>query len=308
MSLSARRKGFLRIIGRYMLFISRGIISWLPDPVFRFLIPLFVEMSKPLMWRKKHIVRENLQTAFGNEKTEAEIKAILGKYFANIGLGMIELVYFLDRPKKILENVTIIGKENLDEALSKGRGVILLSAHFGDFILMYLRMALEGYKINCIMRRMKDAQFEEYISEYLKKNGVQKIYSLPHRQCVVQSLKCLRDNQVLFMLLDQNYGEGSGVFVDFFGRQAATATGPVVFSSRSGAPIVPIFIVREGKAGEHKIIIDPPIKLEAAQNEEAGLTRNTAQLTKIIERYIRRYPYEWGGWMHRRWKSRPVLV
>lgn len=308
MLLISGHKEFLRAIGRNMLFISRWIISRLPYPVFRILTPFFVAIGQPLIKRKKSIVLENLHTAFGGEKTEQEINSILGRYFDTIGFGMIELIYFLDRPEKIIEKVTIEGKENLDEALNKGQGVILLSAHFGDFILMYLRMALAGYKTNCIMRRMKDKQFEEYISDYLNKNGVQKIYSLPHRQCVVHSLKSLHDNQILFILLDQNYGEDGGVFVDFFGRPAATATGPVVFSYRSGAPILPIFIVRDGAAGRHKIIIDLPVTLEVAQDEQSRLVRNTAQLTKIIEGYIRRYPYEWGGWMHRRWKSKPVLA
>jgi len=306
MSLILGHKKFLRAVGRYALKIIRWIINHLPYPIFRIFTPLFVIIGRPLIKRKKQIVLENLHTAFGNEKTEQEINHILNRYFDNMGFGMIELIYFLDRPEKIVEMVTIESKERLDEALSKGQGAILLSAHFGDFILMYLRMALAGYKINCIMRRMKDAQFEEYISDYLNKNGVQKIYALPHRQCVVHSLKRLHDNQVLFILLDQNYGEDGRVFVDFFGQPAATATGPIVFSYRSGAPILPIFIVRDGPGGKHKIIIDPPVQLESAEDEQSRLIHNTSQLTKIIEEYIRRYPYEWGGWMHRRWKSKQV--
>ena len=291
-----------------MLFVSRWVISRLPYRIFMILTPLFIIIGRPLIRRKKQIVLENLRTAFGGEKTDQEINSILTGYFDTMGFGMIELVYFLDRPEKIMEKVTIQGKKHLDEALSKGQGAILLSAHFGDFILMYLRMALAGYKVNCIMRRMKDKQFEDYISDYLNKNGVRKIYSLPHRQCVAHSLKSLHENQILFILLDQNYGEEGGVFVDFFGKPAATATGPVIFSYRSGASILPAFIVRDGAGGRHKIIIDPPVRLEAAQDVQSRLVRNTALLTKIIEGYIRRYPCEWGGWMHRRWKSKPVLA
>lgn len=295
-------------MGRHALLLSRRIIRRLPDPVFRILTPFFVVLGRPLIRRKKGIILENLHTAFAGEKTEREINGIFSRYFDNIGFGMIELIYFLDRPEKIVEKVTIEGRENLDEALRKGQGAILFSAHFGDFILMYLRMAMAGYKINCIMRRMKDEQFEDYISDYLDQNGIRKIYPLPYRQCVARSLKSLRDNQILFMLLDQNYGAGGRVFVDFFGRPAATATGPVVFSYRSGAPILPVFIVRDGARGRHRIIISAPIKFDAAQDEPSGLVRNISQLTKIIEGYIRRYPSEWGGWMHRRWKSKLVFA
>ena len=167
-------------------------------------------------------------------------------------------------------------------------------------------MALAGYKTNCIMRRVRDEQFEEYISDFRNKNGIQTIYSLPHRQCVGNSLKRLRDNQVLFILLDQNYGEDGRVFVDFFGQPAATATGPVVLSNRSKAPILPIFILRDG-TNRYKIKIDPPVQFETPPNGQSDIVHSVSQLTKIIEKYIRSYPHEWGGWLHRRWKSKPMM-
>jgi len=273
----------------------------------RLLTPFFIVIGRHLIKKERRIILENLRTAFSREKTEQEINSIVNSCFDSIGYGMIELMYFSGHPEKIVEKVTIEGKENLDEVLKKGQGAILLSAHFGNFPLMFWRMALAGYKTNCIMRRMRDEQFGKYVSNFSNENGVREIYSLPHRQCVERSFKSLRDNQILFILLDQNYGEDGRVFVDFFGHPAATATGPVTFSYRSGAPILPVFIMHDG-LDRNKIIIDPPVKLEAAQYEESGLTRNTAQLTKIIEGYIRRYPQEWVGWMHRRWKSKPAAL
>lgn len=300
-------KKFLRAIGRNAFFIIRRVIGCLPYRVSRFLTPFFIIIGKRLIKKKKRIILENLHTAFDREKSEQEISSIVKSYFDSIGSSIMELIYFLDHPKGIVEKVTIEGKEHLDEVLKKGRGAILLSAHFGNFPLMFWRMALAGYKTNCIMRPMRDKHFEKYATDFGNKNGVREIYSLPHRQCLKHSLKSLRDNQILFILLDQNYGEAGGVFVDFFGQQAATATGPVIFSYRSGAPILPVFIVRDG-VDQYKIIIDLPVTLEAAQYEHLSLVRNIAQLTKIIEGYIRRYPHEWVGWMHRRWKNKPVVL
>jgi len=307
MSLISIHKKFLRAFGRNAFFITRCIISRLPYELVRLLTPFFIVIGRHLIKKERRIILENLRTAFSREKTKQEINSIVNSCFDSIGYGMIELMYFIGHPKKIEEKVTIEGKENLDEALKQGQGAILLSAHFGNFPLMFWRMALEGYKTNCIMRRMRDGQFEQYVSNFSNENDVRAIYSLPRRQCVERSLKSLRDNQILFILLDQNYGEAGGVFVDFFGQLAATATGPVMFSYRSGASILPVFIVRDG-VGRNKIIIDSPVTLEAAQSEQLGLVRNTAQLTKIIEGYIRRYPHEWAGWMHRRWKTKPVLA
>jgi len=262
-------------------------------------------VGRPLLNKKRLLALRNLKTAFGREKDERQIKKIADDCFNNFGKGMIDLIWFLDRPKQILEKVSIIGKEHLDKTLQRGKGAILISAHFGNFILMYLRMVKEGYKINVIMRRMRDQSFEKYISSLRDENGIRTIYDLPPKPCIQQSLKCLRNNEILFILLDQNYGGMGGVFVDFFGQQAATATGPVIFSSRTGSSILPIFIQGE-QENYHKIIIEPPVELEESQANPQSLVDNVAILTKIIERHIRQSPHEWGGWMHRRWKSQEI--
>jgi len=113
----------------------------------------------------------------------------------------------------------------------------------------------------------------------------------------------LRNNELVFIPLDQNFGSGGGVYVEFFGRKAATATGPVVFAKRTGATILPMFVVRQ-EDDRHKVIIEPLLQLEDIEDEKKSVEVNTAKITKVIEKYIRQYPQEWG-WMHRRWKSQP---
>ncbi len=296
-------KKFLRYLARKAFYAIRRITRCAPWWFFKIAEPFLIAIGSVFIIRRNHVVLENLEFAFGSEKNKNEINRIARDWARNMSSGMIELIYLIDRPEEIKKRVSIEGKDNLDTALSKGRGVILVSAHFGNFVLMLLRIALDGYKTNYIMRRMKDEEFREYVYDYCAERGVHTIYSSPFRECVEQSFRALRDNQLLFILTDQNHGERNGVFVDFFGKPAATATGPVVFSSRSKTPILPVFIVNDG-TGRHKISIEPPVKLEASQHEELFLERNTTQLTKIIEGYIRRYPHEWGGWMHLRWKTK----
>ena len=117
----------------------------------------------------------------------------------------------------------------------------------------------------------------------------------------MKSLRVLRRNGLLFIPIDQNFGGEGGVFVDFFGRKAATAPGPAVFSSRTGAPILPMFIVREGD-DNHKIIIEKPVVLENVGDDKESVRHNMSKVTAIVEKYIRKYPHEWA-WMHRRWKT-----
>ncbi|HBR14802.1 MAG TPA: hypothetical protein DD723_04565 [Candidatus Omnitrophica bacterium] len=303
MKLKEHLKQFNRSLGRYALVSTRWIISKLPYAAFRLFSSVFIAVGRPFIKKKQRLAMESLHIAFGKEKDEAEIRKIASACFNNFGRGMIDLIYFIDRPRKISECVSIEGKEHLDKALAAGNGAILVSAHFGNFILMYMGILQAGYKTNVIMRRTRDQTFESYISGFRNEQGLKTIYDLPPRQCVQQSIKALRHNEVLFILLDQNYGTDGRVFVDFFGQKAATASGPVVFSKRTQSPILPVFIMREG-GDRHKITIDPPVPLEKGRDEQEEILLNVAKLTQLIEARIRQHPHEWGGWMHKRWKSR----
>ena len=304
MTFQSHIKQFERAVGRFVLIGMRAIIRRLPYSIFQLLTFVFTMIAWPVLAKKRRIATESLKIAYGHAKSPAEISQIASACFKNFGRGMIDLIYFIDHSQKIVENISISGKENLEQALAKGNGAIIVSAHFGNFILMYTRILKEGYKTNVIMRRTRDEVFEKYISGFRDEQGLQTIYDLPARKCVQQSLKALRSNEVLFILLDQSYGSDGRVFVDFFGKQAATATGPVVFSNRTGAPILPMFIRRE-RGLKSQITIQPPISLEEGEGQDI-VVRNVAKISKIIEAQIRLYPHEWGGWMHKRWKSRTI--
>ena len=210
----------------------------------------------------------------------------------------------IDRPLLMKKRVEFEGKKHLDAALSQGRGVILVSAHFGNFPLMLGKLSMEGYKTGAIMRPMRDNRAEKFFIEKRRKFKIRTIYSQPRQACVENTIKALRNNEIVFIPIDQNFGTG-GVFVNFFGKKAATATGPVVLALRTKAMILPCFIVRQ-KDDTHKIIFEPPIDLEKDRLRKGIIIDTTQRLTDIIEAYIRIYPAEWG-WIHRRWKSKPNL-
>lgn len=296
-------KKFKRDLARYALHASSWMITRLPYPAVRSITKGFTVLGFCLAIRQRKIAVESLSVAFGKEKAQSDIQRITRECFENLGRGMIELIYFMAHPEMIREKVFFEGKEHLDTALAQKNGVIAVSAHFGNFPLMLLRFAQEGYKTNAIIRPARDEKIEEYFFGLRSRLGLNTIYSHPRKTCVDTSLKVLRNNEFLFIPLDQNFGSGAGVFVDFFGQKAATATGPVVFAMRTKSPILPIFTVRENDT--HRILIEPPIFLEEGKDDKETIFINTSRITQIIERYIRKYPQEWG-WMHRRWKSRPA--
>jgi KDO2-lipid IV(A) lauroyltransferase len=213
----------------------------------------------------------------------------------------VELVNMIGKPPEFVKSrYELVNKENLDKALAKGKGVILVSAHFGNFISMIVRLTCEGYKAGAIMRPLKDERFERFLSGERDRFKIHTIKSIPRKECVAETIRSLRNNEAIFLPLDQNFGTG-GVFVNFFGRKAATATGPVVLAQRTHAAIVPCFIIRQ-KNNCHRIVIEPEMSLARGATEQDSIRINVQNLTAIIESYIRRYPAEWS-WIHRRWKA-----
>lgn len=254
---------------------------------------------------RKHraIAIESLTLAFGKEKSKEQIEKIAGDCFCSMASTAVEFFMFMRCPSRIKKFVEIEGLHHLDEALSRGKGVVALSAHFGSFPLLLSRLALAGYPMHSVLRRMRDERLDKLFEKKRDRMGVGSIYTQPRQECVAQCLKSLRKNEIVFIQLDQNFGTG-GVFVDFFGVKAATATGPIVLSVRTGASIVPMFIHRV-KGPKHKIVIQPPLTVHKDTMGENNLVSTVAEFTLMIENYIRKYPHEWG-WIHKRWKARPI--
>lgn len=303
MDIRKQIKVFQRMLARHGMFATAWLLKFLPGWALEGLTRSLVAVGYCLVLRQKSLARESLSTAFGQEKSSAERERIVEQSFSNIGRGMVEMLYLMSHPSKLDQKVFCEGREHLDRALQEGKGAIVVTAHFGNFPLMMLYFAHQGYKVNTIMRPARDEKLEQYLLKQRIKLKINTVYALPRKECVMQSLKVLRNNEMLFIPLDQNFGGGGGVFVDFFGQKAATATGPVIFARRTQSPILLMFIVRQNDH-RHKIIIEPPLALEEGKDEESDLLNNTQKITQVIEKYIRRYPQEWG-WMHRRWKSRP---
>ena len=249
----------------------------------------------------RRIVSENLETAFPR-RTKQERDYLTKQFFYVFGAGSLELLHFLKHPELVDTNVTLHGREYLEEAFSLGKGVIAITAHFGNFPLMLAKLAREKFPTYVIARPLRDEKSGDYIHQMRNEAGIKTIFSYPRKECVNATIKTLRDNKLVCMLMDQNFGTG-GVWVDFFGKLAATPTGAIVFALRTSAAVVPMFIVRE-KPGHHVVYIERKVELKACEKNEEALLINTASFSKIIERWVVRYPDHWG-WIHKRWKSRP---
>ena len=250
-----------------------------------------------LLRKPRKIALNNLHLALGSEKSEEEIKQICLDSFKNIGRDMMEnsrYLEFRDSYSKTL--VRLEGKEYLDKALKQGKGAIALTAHLGNFPLMCVRLANEGYPLSIVNRFSKNLKIVKFITSVTDTFGLELIPLKPPMTCVARCFKALKENRILMVHIDLN-APVTEAWVDFFGYLVPTFKGPVVFSLRTGAPILPVFTIRNPDS-HHKIIIHPPFGLNTTGNSQQDITSNIAQLTKIVEATVREYPEQW-------WWARP---
>lgn len=295
-----KKKFLKRRLGWYAI---KGIISLngiLPLNLSYFVGKTLGSIAYLCVRRHRKIALGSLSIAFP-DKSLKENKKIVRNFFIFMAQGTFELLHFLKNPAE-LGNTRIQGQKHLDEALKKKRGVILLTAHLGNFPLMSLKLAKAGYTANVVIRQMRDTSANNYFHNLRIAGGVKTICSLPRRQCIRGILNALRNNEVVIMLMDQNFGSG-GVWVKFFNKLAATPIGPIVLAARAKAAVVPAYIYREGK-GKHCIKVFPQEELISLDNKQEAVLLNAIKFTRMIEGWIREFPCQWP-WIHRRWKSRP---
>lgn len=293
-----------RLIGRKIGFFFLKLFAWITGglPLWwsYFVGRLAGNIFYIFVARYRRIALDSLHIAFP-DKPDRERKTIAKQSMIMMMQGALE-VFFCVRNHKIFDNIRFEGKQYLDSALKKKRGVIGMTAHFGNFPMMTAKFAKEGYVTNAIARPMRDPEAGDYIFDLRTIFGIKTIFSYPRKVVVRDTIKALRNNELVLIQMDQNFGTG-GVWVKFFGRLAATPVGPIIFALRTGAVLLPIFIVREAP-GKHCIKILPPPEFEKSENTDETVLLNAIKFSKIIEDQIRENPVHWG-WVHRRWKSRP---
>lgn len=235
------------------------------------------------------------------EKTDRERRALYAEMCRHQATNLMELMRFAGGKDAELGGLLDVrGEEIVQAALSRGKGVLILIAHFGNYDLMGLYASkLFGYPLTIITKTLKDAKLNALWWEMRRKAGVTEIPAhKAYRPCV----RALQQNGLVGFMLDQNRPNPQGVYVDFFGKLASTTPGLAFMSAQTGAPVVPVFM-RRTPEGRHVLEVRPILEPPPDRKEET-LLAFTAACTKIIEEEVRRFPAQWL-WLHKRWKSRP---
>ncbi len=245
-------------------------------------------------------VLSNLRIALGKEKSRSELSRIAKKQFAYIYMGFCEAVRAVKlSPKKFANLVKIEGEEYLKEALAKGKGVVGVCAHFGNFPLTLSGLTSAGYPVNTMIREQSNPGMEKFFQELRRKLKIAWIPKYPLFASIQNSMKWLKKNGLLCILMDQH--SGKGVTVDFFGHPVFAAIGAATFARRMDSVALPIFSLKNPD-GTYRIIIREPIKLIKTEDVRKDIANNTACFMKIIESFVHEYPEQWFGWLHRRFR------
>lgn len=231
---------------------------------------------------------ENLRHAFP-EKGDKTIRLYARLTFHNFGKYLVDFFRFDKFDRIAMEKeVTIVGKENVDECLRKGRGLITVTAHLGSWELGGVVMALLGYKFNVVALSHGSAKVDTLFVRQRENKGVKVI---PLGTAVARCLGALRRNELIALLGDRNINE-TGIRVKFFDKEVSLPKGPAVLSLHNNTPILPGFLVRT-KEDKFCLILDRPLPDVKEGTMEERLRKLTRELVNVIERYIRQYPGQW---------------
>ena len=234
------------------------------------------------------------------EKSERERRQILDRMYRNLGMNLLETMRFPSRTDEQLKAlIRVEGEDIVKELLGRGKGLIFLSAHIGNWDLMCTIAPRFGYPLTIITKDIKNKAVNELWMDIRQRFGLRFV---PAHNSYRQCLTALKKNELVGFILDQNMIRTEGVFVDFFGKPACTTPGLAYMSAQSGAPVVPVFTIRE-KDGCHLIKVLPPIEPPPDRKPETA-HEYTQKYTKAIEDVVRQYPDQWI-WIHRRWRTVP---
>ncbi len=246
---------------------------------------------------------DGLRLAFP-EKTDKELNSIAKASFKNMITTFVEFAYTSKySDEKIASKIKVEGLENLENALSKGKGAVVITGHIGNWENIASIVAIKKMRPAFIVRSLDNHKIGKYVEHWRTKRGGQEISRSVHSgsKDLRSIFEALKDNKPIGFLSDQNFSDG--VFVYFFGKLACTAAGSVSIAMKTGSPILFAFDKRH-KDYTHTVTFSEEMPLDIKESKDKTILYNTQKYTKILEDYIAKNPKDWL-WMHRRWNTFP---
>ena len=274
------------------------IIAGIPKSIIHYLGNLLGILIYYTDFTHRRIVKRNLKFAYPEWK-DGEICKIAGRIFRNVGITVFEILQMGFFSKEdFLRNIRIKGEEHLKNAVAGGKGVIIISAHLGNWEAASLfSPCYLGYPVTVVARNIESGFVNKRLIKFRSRFGnsvIDKEGALP------EMMNTLRNGKILALLIDQGTKRSEGVELLFFGKKVTVTPAAAMLALRCKSPVLPVFCVREDDR-KLTIIIEPPVQIVRTNNLREDLKTNAQTMTDIIEEIIRKYPDQWL-WLHKRWK------
>jgi KDO2-lipid IV(A) lauroyltransferase len=250
--------------------------------------------------RHRRLALANLERALGKETTASDRTRIAHDSFRHFGRVAADILKWPHlRPSHREKLLRVEGEEHIRRALGAGRGVLVFSAHFGNWEVAAQAIGRLG-PLNVVARPLDNPLIEARLGRFRSRLGARVISKFHAAKPILQAL---RRNEIVAILIDQRVQRKEAVFVDFFGSAAATTPSLASFALRALSPMIPVFC-HPGPRSSYLIRVGPPLPFEPGTDAEGDVLKITQASTKMIEAEIRREPGLWF-WFHNRWKTRP---
>ena len=291
-----RPKPLFSLRYRFGEYCMRGFLELfphLPPRLLEAVVDCSARATFVLLRKHRKRMEETLLTVTGAEIGDANNRnRLLRRAWRNFGRSGYETARALfSSREQIRSMVQLEGEEHLRQALEKGKGVIALSAHLGNFTMIGPRLAAEGHSFNALVKQPRDRRFAQMNDEYRMKVGVKTISAKPRRRSVQQMLRALRRNEIVLVVSDEF--KGGGVEVEFLGRTAPAPRGPITLALRTGAPILPMFVTRDDQ-DRLTLSISPEVELIKTRDRKTAIAVNVATISRVLDAMVRRYPDQWS--------------
>ncbi len=258
------------------------------------------QLSFRLASKSRNRIKQHLTKVYGKEKSAEEIKKLTKNVFMHSFSAAADYVRLpIMTTAEINSLIKVDGIEHLEKAYAENRGVIMLSAHLGNWELLGIWVSNNGFPAAAIGARIRNPYLEKLVMKFRRQCGLKNI---KRGNDTREIIKALRLGQGVGMLIDQST-KVQGEFVDFFGYPAHTATAPYRLAKKYGSPIIPIFIHLHDDYTYH-IECFPKIKLHTTGSNHQNMINTLQECSTVIENIIRKHPEQWT-WIHRRWKKQP---
>jgi KDO2-lipid IV(A) lauroyltransferase len=247
------------------------------------------------------IAADNLRRAFPHWDEARVLRTARGVY-AYLGELLLDLLWTSRRSREeILAWIEVEGGEHVEQANAAGRGVLFVTGHFGNWELNAVAHAWRFGPVSVVARPLDNPALDRRLCDARSRSGNQVIYK---ERALARVMKALRDGQGVAILVDQNVQEEDGIFIEFFGRPAASTTVAAALALKTGCAVIPGCAVPLG-GGRYRLRYDPPLRWSATGDRDADIARLTQQIASHLEGWIRERPELWL-WLHRRWKTQPA--